>query len=141
MQLVRQSNNQPSLSFYFILVVTDVLLYYGSIVTARFPVICCTHTWASNSVFTQDQPTMRRCDMSSVVSVYSKLRLHRRLTWFVSGVMAICLLLSWYPKQDAEVRAQEKSAIVPGKTWAHIEKPESIGYSSERLQALRAWLQ
>src|SRR5207253_475502 len=65
----------------------------------------------------------------------------RRLTWFVSGVMAICLLLSWYPKQDAEVRAQEKSAIVPGKTWAHIEKPESIGYSSERLQALQAWLQ
>ncbi len=29
----------------------------------------------------------------------------------------------------------------PGKTWEKIEKPEAIGYSSDRLNALRSWLQ
>ena len=31
--------------------------------------------------------------------------------------------------------------VFPGKDWERIEKPESIGYSSARLQSLRSWLQ
>ena len=34
-----------------------------------------------------------------------------------------------------------KFEVFPGKEWERIEKPESVGYSSARLQALRGWLQ
>jgi CubicO group peptidase (beta-lactamase class C family) len=30
--------------------------------------------------------------------------------------------------------------VYPGKVWEKIEKPESIGYSSDRLNAVRAWV-
>ena len=33
------------------------------------------------------------------------------------------------------------SEVYPGKEWARIDKPESAGYSTPRLQALRGWLQ
>jgi CubicO group peptidase (beta-lactamase class C family) len=32
-------------------------------------------------------------------------------------------------------------AVVPGKDWERVEKPEAIGYSSARLDAVRGWLQ
>jgi CubicO group peptidase (beta-lactamase class C family) len=31
--------------------------------------------------------------------------------------------------------------VFPGKTWEKIEKPELVGYSSERLEALRKWVE
>ena len=37
--------------------------------------------------------------------------------------------------------AQPKPGVVPGKDWERIESPESVGYSSARLQALRPWVQ
>ena len=78
--------------------------------------------------------------MNSMASADSNLRLHRRLTWFVSGMIVVCLSLSLPTQPAAGDSAQQGSAIVPGNTWGRIEKPESIGYSSARLQALRAWL-
>jgi CubicO group peptidase (beta-lactamase class C family) len=46
-------------------------------------------------------------------------------------VVALCLSLG----------SSLAQTVVPGKDWERIEKPESIGYSSARLQALRSWLQ
>ena len=37
--------------------------------------------------------------------------------------------------------AIRKAAVFPGKEWERIEKPELVGYSSARLQALRGWVQ
>ena len=34
-----------------------------------------------------------------------------------------------------------KQTVFPGKDWERIESPESVGYSSARLKALRAWLE
>jgi CubicO group peptidase (beta-lactamase class C family) len=49
--------------------------------------------------------------------------------------------LGAHSRQATEVGFQEKGAVFPGKDWERIEKPETVGYSSARLQALRAWLQ
>ncbi|MEW6211443.1 MAG: serine hydrolase [Acidobacteriota bacterium] len=40
-----------------------------------------------------------------------------------------------------EAALQSKQSAFPGKEWERIEKPESVGFSSVRLQALRAWVQ
>src|SRR5262249_471230 len=32
-------------------------------------------------------------------------------------------------------------AFIPGKEWESIDRPESVGFSSKRLEALRPWLQ
>jgi len=34
-----------------------------------------------------------------------------------------------------------RSGVFPGKDWQRIEKPETVGYSSARLAALKGWLQ
>jgi len=34
-----------------------------------------------------------------------------------------------------------KRTVFPGKDWERVENPESIGYSSARLKALRAWVE
>ncbi len=39
------------------------------------------------------------------------------------------------------VALQSKESVFPGKDWERVEKPESVGYSSTRLQALRSWVQ
>jgi CubicO group peptidase (beta-lactamase class C family) len=36
--------------------------------------------------------------------------------------------------------AQSPARVFPGETWERIEKPESAGFSSARLEALRGWL-
>jgi CubicO group peptidase (beta-lactamase class C family) len=41
----------------------------------------------------------------------------------------------------AQAQQGKTARIFPGKQWERIEKPESIGYSSARLNALRAWLE
>jgi len=41
----------------------------------------------------------------------------------------------------AEQAGAPNGPVVPGKDWERIDKPESTGYSSARLEAVRAWLQ
>jgi CubicO group peptidase (beta-lactamase class C family) len=41
----------------------------------------------------------------------------------------------------AAAQTSARVPVYPGAAWEKIEKPESVGYSSERLGALRAWLQ
>jgi CubicO group peptidase (beta-lactamase class C family) len=52
--------------------------------------------------------------------------------------IAFCSSLNGAHGQTAE---KAKTALFPGKEWERIEKPESVGYSVARLQALRGWLQ
>src|SRR5215470_3781593 len=53
-------------------------------------------------------------------------------------VIAFCSSLDLTHGQTAE---KGRTEVFPGKEWERIEKPESVGYSSARLQALRGWLQ
>ena len=50
----------------------------------------------------------------------------------VAVAAALALFLSLAPAP---------SAVYPAATWERIERPESVGYSSARLQAMRAWVQ
>lgn len=55
--------------------------------------------------------------------------------------VAVCLAaLSVAPHAWQQTAAQPQNRAFPGKDWERIEKPESIGYSSARLQALGTWL-
>jgi len=62
-----------------------------------------------------------------------------RLAWLFVGLLVVGLSLGFYQGQTAP--AQSKAPAYPGKEWERIEKPEAVGYSSARLQALRGWLQ
>jgi len=76
--------------------------------------------------------------------IQSKVRkesLVHGLMWVIISIITFCLLLNSFSGQAAGLNSQERSAVFPGKDWERIEKPESVGYSSARLQALRAWLQ
>ncbi|HKQ75040.1 MAG TPA: serine hydrolase [Blastocatellia bacterium] len=53
-------------------------------------------------------------------------------------VVAFCLSLNGVHGQTVE---KGRTEVFPGVEWERIEKPESVGYSSARLQALRGWLQ
>jgi CubicO group peptidase (beta-lactamase class C family) len=64
---------------------------------------------------------------------------HRRLMWLVIAVITLCLSSS--SRQTAGAQSKESAAAFPGKEWERIEKLESAGYSSARLNALRVWLQ
>jgi CubicO group peptidase (beta-lactamase class C family) len=39
------------------------------------------------------------------------------------------------------VQIPPRAQVVPGKDWESIESPESVGFSSKRLAAVRSWLQ
>ena len=58
-----------------------------------------------------------------------------------AGVLALGLLCTSGAGQGGSVRAVSMVSAFPGQAWDKIEKPESVGYSSARLQALRAWLE
>ena len=45
------------------------------------------------------------------------------------------------PAQEPGTQADTKTLVYPGKTWERVEKPESVGYSSARPNAMRAWLE
>jgi len=71
------------------------------------------------------------------MSFYSGI--HRKAAFgLIVCVIAFCLSLNGAHGQTAE---KGKIEVFPGKEWERIEKPESIGYSSARLQSLRGWLQ
>src|SRR5262245_16224898 len=57
--------------------------------------------------------------------------------------LIICLIAFSLSLNIAHGQTTEKgkAGVFPGKEWERIEKPESAGYSSARLQALRSWLQ
>src|SRR5438093_12520810 len=46
------------------------------------------------------------------------------------AALAFCLSLASAPP-----------SVFPGANWERIERPESVGYSSVRLQAMRDWVQ
>ncbi|MGH9855029.1 MAG: serine hydrolase domain-containing protein [Blastocatellia bacterium] len=68
-------------------------------------------------------------------------RLRHRPAWLIAGVIAFCLSLNPSSGQTSGGQLKGNAAAFPGKDWERIEKPESAGYSSARLQALRAWVQ
>jgi CubicO group peptidase (beta-lactamase class C family) len=76
------------------------------------------------------------------MTFYSRIHqrdcLRSKVAWLIVCAIAFCLSLNVTHGQTAE---KGKAAAFPGKEWERVEKPESIGYSSARLQALRAWLQ
>ncbi len=55
-------------------------------------------------------------------------------------LLAPALLCSSIACRSVGAQGESKSPVFPGKEWERIERPESAGYSSARLQALRAWL-
>src|SRR5215510_6572012 len=65
-------------------------------------------------------------------------RLHRL---GVPTIYSIVLFVSSFSIQTTHSQSPEKAIVFPGKEWARIEKPESVGFSSARLQALRSWVQ
>lgn len=67
------------------------------------------------------------------------IRRRGRLAWLGVGLLIVSLSLDFSGGQAAQTQASK--AVYPGKDWERIEKPESAGYSSARLQALRGWLQ
>ncbi len=57
------------------------------------------------------------------------------------GLIVLCLSVASSTARTAGLPAQNKHPVFPAKEWERIEKPETVGYSSARLQALRGWLQ
>lgn len=65
----------------------------------------------------------------------------RSISWVAKGAIAVSLVCGFLFVQAAGTQTQSTSPVFPGKSWERIEKPESIGYSSARLKALRGWLE
>lgn len=65
----------------------------------------------------------------------------RRLTSPTLLLIAVALIAGSSTAGAKGSQPAQGGAAFPGRDWERIEKPESIGYSSARLQALRAWLQ
>lgn len=67
----------------------------------------------------------------------------RRLVPSVILTALLCLGLASPITTSARAQGTPSSAaqVFPGATWERIEKPESVGFSSARLAALRTWLE
>jgi CubicO group peptidase (beta-lactamase class C family) len=72
--------------------------------------------------------------------ILQESHLRYKLVWLIAGVIAFCLSLNPSSGQSPGGQLKANAAVFPGKDWERIEKPESAGYSSARLQALRAWV-
>jgi CubicO group peptidase (beta-lactamase class C family) len=71
------------------------------------------------------------------MSCYSEI--HRKAAaGLIVCFIAFCSSLNGAHGQTAE---KTKTAVFPGEEWERIEKPQSVGYSTARLQSLRGWLQ
>lgn len=64
-----------------------------------------------------------------------------RPAWLTACSVALCLSLGLLSAQAPGSGPPGKTKVFPGTDWERIGKPETVGYSSTRLQALRAWLQ
>jgi CubicO group peptidase (beta-lactamase class C family) len=58
--------------------------------------------------------------------LFSRLAVLVAVCWAVSGSVASC--------------AEKDKPVFPGVDWERVAKPESLGYSSAKLEALRGWL-
>src|SRR5262245_20361544 len=67
-----------------------------------------------------------------------RYRLHRLA---LPAASMIVLIISSFSVQTTHSQSPEKAIVFPGKEWTRIDKPESVGFSSARLQALRSWVQ
>ncbi|MCI0491048.1 MAG: beta-lactamase family protein [Blastocatellia bacterium] len=79
--------------------------------------------------------------MHKRVSLHRENHASRWLTSLVNGIIIFALVLSSFSGQAAAFQSKEKADVFPAKDWERIEKPESAGYSSARLEALRNWLE
>ena len=50
------------------------------------------------------------------------------------------LLLFWLLAGSLPAQSPAPGRVFPGESWERIEKPESAGFSSVRLEALRGWV-
>jgi len=55
--------------------------------------------------------------------------------------VVLCLSLVTLSGQAGAPASSRTQTIVPGADWARVDKPESAGFTTARLAALRAWLQ
>ncbi len=55
------------------------------------------------------------------------------------GIVFVATLSSTH-RPAAAIQSKDRP-VFPGKEWERIEKPETVGYSSVRLQALHGWVQ
>ena len=67
--------------------------------------------------------------------------MHRRQARPVIGTLALFLAMVCLAAVAQTQQTETKAPVFPGEVWEEIEKPESAGYSSARLEALRGWLQ
>lgn len=65
----------------------------------------------------------------------------RRLMSLGVSLVVLALIAGTLHVGAAGPESPQPGPAFPGRDWERIEKPESVGYSSARLQALRAWLQ
>lgn len=63
-----------------------------------------------------------------------------RCVWMAALAAAVVLALQPLVAQ-VQAPAASVARVFPGRDWERIERPESVGYSSPRLQALKTWLQ
>jgi CubicO group peptidase (beta-lactamase class C family) len=66
------------------------------------------------------------------------MRDSNRCLYRLSILVIIVVILSSF---SGGAQTETKAPAFPGKTWEKVDKPESVGYSSARLKALRAWLE
>lgn len=64
-----------------------------------------------------------------------------RFSFCCSVVILIAMMCPLLSAQTASPAANARGLVFPGKEWARIENPESVGYSSARLKALKSWLE
>jgi len=63
----------------------------------------------------------------------------RTLAVRLAAALAAAVLLLGLPPVAGQAPSPQ-DPVFPGKDWGRIERPEAIGYSSARLEALRSWL-
>jgi hypothetical protein len=54
--------------------------------------------------------------------------------------VAVLVAACWAASGTNTYSGEEDKPVVPGADWDRVGKPESIGYSSAKLEALRGWL-
>jgi CubicO group peptidase (beta-lactamase class C family) len=63
-----------------------------------------------------------------------------RLPVVLASLAVVALFLSPVAGQAPPARPPQAPQVFPGADWERVAKPESVGYSSARLEGLRAWL-
>jgi len=64
----------------------------------------------------------------------------RRPLVALASAVLVAFLLVPVSSQAPPVPSRQEAFVFPGADWERIAKPESVGYSSARLEGLRAWL-